>query len=61
MLEITVEKKGGFLVANLNINQDDLCEVNMYAPNDQNKQVNFFDKIIDPIRRSSTNNTLTVL
>ena len=60
MLKITVDKNGRFLVANLNINQDDLCEVNMYAPNDQNKQVNFFDKIIDPIRRSSTNNTLLV-
>ena len=53
-----MDKNGRFLVANININQDDLCEVNMYAPNDQNKQVNVFDKIIDPIRRSSTNNTL---
>ena len=58
ILEITVDKNGRFLVANININQDDLCEVNLYAPNDQNKQVNFFDKIIDPIGRSSTNNTL---
>ena len=41
-----------------NINQDNLCLVNIYAPNDQNQQVNFFDKIIDPIRRSSTNNIL---
>ena len=52
---ITVNKNGRFLVANININQDDLCLVNIYAPNDQNQQVNFFDKIIDPIRRSSTN------
>ena len=58
ILEITVDKNGRFLVANININQDDLCEVNLYAPNDQNKQVNFFDKIIDPIRRSSTSNIL---
>ena len=57
-LEITVDKNGRFLVANININQDDLCLVNIYAPNDQNQQVNFFDKIIDPIRRSSTNNIL---
>ena len=53
-----MDKNGRFLVANININQDYLCEVNLYAPNDQNKPVNFFDKIIDPIRRSSTNNTL---
>ena len=51
-LEITVDKNGRFLVANININQDN------YAPNDQNQQVNFFDKIIDPIHRSSTNNIL---
>ena len=57
-LEITVDKNGRFLVANININQDNLCLVNIYAPNDQNQQVNFFDKIIDPIRRSSTNNIL---
>ena len=57
-LEITVDKNGRFLVANININQDNLCLVNIYAPNDQNQQVNFFDKIIDPIRRSSTDNIL---
>ena len=55
ILEITAHKKGGFLVANININQDDLCLVKYDAPNDQNQQVNFFDKIIDTIRRSSTN------
>ena len=53
ILEITVDKNGRFLVANININQDNLCLVNIYAPNDQNQQVNFFDKIIDPIRRTT--------
>ena len=57
-LEILVDKNGRFLVANININQDDLCLVNIYAPNDQNQQVNFFEKIIDPIRRSYTDNIL---
>ena len=57
ILEITVDKNGRFLVANININQDDLCLVKLKydAPNDQNQQVNFFDQIIDTIRRSSTN------
>ena len=55
ILEITAHKKGRFLVANININQDDLCLVKYDAPDDQNQQVNFFDKIIDTIRRSSTN------
>ena len=58
ILEIIVNKNGRFLVANTNINQGNLCLVNIYAPNDQNQQVNFFGKIIDPIRRSSTNNIL---
>ena len=58
ILEITVDKNGHFLIANIHINQDNLCLVNIYAPNDQNQQVNFFDKIIDPIRHSSTNNIL---
>ena len=42
ILEITVDKNGRFIVANININQDNLCLVNVYAPNDQNQQVNFF-------------------
>ena len=50
-----MDQNGRFRVANININQG---LVNIYAPNDQNQQVNFFDKIIDPIRRSSTNNIL---
>ena len=54
ILEITEDKNGRFLVTSININQDNLCLVNIYAPNDQNQQVNFFDKIIDPICRSST-------
>ena len=58
ILEITVDKNGHFLVANIDINQDNLCLVNIYGPNDQNQQVNFFDKIIDPIRLSRTNNIL---
>ena len=44
-LENTVEKKWTFSRRNINVNQDDLCLVNIYAPNGQNQQVNFFDKI----------------
>ena len=44
ILEITVDKNGRFLVANININQDNLCLVNIYAPNDQNQQVNILIK-----------------
>ena len=58
ILEIIVDNNGRFLVANIIDNQDNLCLVNIYAPNDQNQQANFFDKIIDPIPRSSTNKIL---
>ena len=58
ILEINVNKNERFLVANVNINQDNLCLVNIYVFNDQNQQINFFDKIIDPICGSSTNNIL---
>ena len=44
ILEITEDKNGRFLVTSININQDNLCLVNIYAPNDQNQQVNSFDK-----------------
>ena len=50
-LEITVDKNGSFLVANINIDQDDLCLVNIYAlifmlPMTKTSKLTFFDKII---------------
>lgn len=41
-MKTTVDENGRFLVANVNINEDELCLVNIYAPNDQNQQINFF-------------------
>ena len=35
-----------FSSRNININQDDVCLVNIYAPNDQNQQVSFFESSI---------------
>ena len=37
ILEITEDKNGRFLVASININQDNLCLVNIYAPNAMTK------------------------
>lgn len=42
VMKTTVDENGRFLVANVNINEDELCLVNIYAPNDQNQQINFF-------------------
>ena len=42
VLKTTADKNGRYLVANVNINQDVLCLVNIYAPNGQNQRTIFF-------------------
>ena len=44
ILEITVDRNGRFLVANINTNEDDLCLVNIYAPNDQTTKLTLLTK-----------------
>ena len=44
ILEISTHKNGRFLVANININQDDLCLVKYDAPNDQTSKLTFLTK-----------------
>lgn len=58
VLKTTVDKNGQFLVASININQDELCLANIYVPNDQNQQINFFGKILDRIRCHHTSKIL---
>ena len=57
-LEITVDKNGRFLLANININQDDLCLVIFMLPMAKTSKLTFLTKSLDPIRRSSTDNIL---
>ena len=58
VLKTTTDKNGRFLVTNVNINQDEFCLVNIYAPNDQTQQVDFFAKVLEPIRRNITSKIL---
>ena len=44
ILEITVDRNGRFLVANINTNEYDLCLVNIYAPNDQTSKLTLLTK-----------------
>ena len=44
ILEITVDKNGRFLVANIDINQDNLCLVNIYAPKTKTSKLTFLTK-----------------
>ena len=45
-------------IKSVNINQDEFCLVNIYAPNDQTQQVDFFAKVLEPIRRNITSKIL---
>lgn len=54
VLKTTADKNGRFLVANININEDELRLVSIYAPYDQNQQINFFGKILGQIRCNIT-------
>ena len=50
------KKKGRFLIVNTTVDEDEFCLVNIYAPNDQNQQINFYQKITDSIRKCQTDN-----
>jgi len=47
VLTVTADKNGRFLIVNTIVDEDEFCLVNIYAPNDQNQQINFYQKITD--------------
>ena len=47
---VTADKKSRFIIVNTTVNEDELCLVNIYALNDQNQQILFYQKITDSIR-----------
>jgi len=49
VLNVTADKNVRFLIVNTIVDEDELCLVNIYAPNDQNQQINFYQKITDSI------------
>ena len=58
VLNVTADKNGRFLIVNTIVDEVGFCLVNIYAPNDQNQQINFYQKITDSIRKCQTDNIL---
>ena len=58
VLNVTADKNGRFLIVNTIVDEDEFCLVNIYAPNHQNQQINFYQKITDSIRKCQTDNIL---
>ena len=58
VLNVTTDKNGRFLIVNTTVDEDEFCLVNIYAPNDQNQQIDFYQKITDSIRKCQTDNIL---
>ena len=57
-LNVSADKNGRFLIVNASIDDDEFCFVNIYAPNDQNQQITFYEKMINSIRYRQTENIL---
>lgn len=58
VLNVSVDKNGRFLIVNASIDDDEFCFVNIYAPNDQNQQITFYEKMIKSICCRQTENIL---
>ena len=58
VLNVSADKNGRFLILNASIDDDGFCFVNSYAPNDQNQQIYFYEKMINSIRCHQTANIL---
>ena len=44
-ISITGDKNGGILVVNLTIQKEEFCLANIYAPNEENLQVDFYSQL----------------
>ena len=58
VLNVTADKNGRFIIVNTTVNEDELCLINIYVPNDQNQQITFYQKITDSIRSCQTDKIL---
>ena len=56
---VTADKNSRFIIVNTTANEDELCLVNIYAPNDQNQQISFY-QITDSIRGHQSTKFLLV-
>lgn len=58
VLNVCADKNGRFLIVNAAVDDDEFCFVNIYAPNDQNQQITFYEKITNSIRTRQTDKIL---
>jgi len=49
VLNLFADKNGRFLIVDAAVDDDEFCFVNIYAPNDQNQQITFYEKIPNSI------------
>ena len=58
VLNVSADKNGRFLIVNTSIDDYEFCLVNVYAPNDQNQQITFYEEMINSICCHQTKNIL---
>ena len=58
VLNVSADKNGRFLIVNASIDDDEFCFVNIYAPNDQNQQITFYEKMTNSVSGRQTENIL---
>lgn len=58
VLNVFADKNGRSLIVNAAVDDDEFCFVNIYAPNDQNQQITFYEKIPSSIRTRETDKIL---
>ena len=57
-VNVTSDNIGRLLIVNLTLQDEDFCLVNIYAPNEQNPQVNFYHQLTDKLRPYSSVNLI---
>ena len=57
-ISITNDKNGRLLIVCLTLQGEEFCFVNVYAPNDQNEQLNFYDELTRKLRPYTNENLI---
>ena len=57
-ISITNDKNGRLLIVRLTLQGEEFCFVNVYAPNDQNEQLNFYDELTRKLRPYTNENLI---
>ena len=55
-ISITNDKNGRLLIVRLTLQGEEFCFVNVYTPNDQNQQINFYNELTNKLRPCANEN-----